>query len=225
MGHHHHGHPTAGQLTHGIQHLLDPFRIQCTGGFIKEHHLRVQCEGPGDRHPLLLAATELCRVLLCLLLNPHLLQQLQRPLLHLRLRTLLHLHRREGDVLEDREMGEQVELLKHHSHPTADRPHLRISMGGIQTHPKNIEGATIQPLESVEGADQGALARSGRTHHHQHLTAAHLQAHPIQSPHPRGVALHQVGGADGNSHRLERTGSSWTSRWRASRAIAVHASQ
>ena len=43
-------------------------------------------------------------------------------------RPLLHLHRCKGDVVEDREMGKQIELLKHHAHPTADRPHLGLCM-------------------------------------------------------------------------------------------------
>ena len=81
-------------------------------------------------------------------------------------------------------------------------------MAGIQALTQHIQLATIQGFETVERANQGALAGSRWAHHHQHFTTVHLHAHPIESAKARGVALHQVGGADGNSHRLERTGSS-----------------
>ena len=127
MGHHHHGHPSAGQLTHRIQHFLHATRIESTGGFIKQHHLRVKSESPGDRDPLLLTTTELRWVLLRLFLNAHLLVS-PAPAAPPPPWPLLHLHRCKGDVVEDREMGEEIEPLKHHAHPTADRPHLWLSM-------------------------------------------------------------------------------------------------
>ena len=101
MGHHHHGHAVSGQLSHGIEHLLHPFGIEGTGGFVEQHHLRIQSQGAGDRHPLLLAAAQLRGKLVRLLSDPHLIEQLDGPLLSLRFGSFLHLHRRQGDVVED----------------------------------------------------------------------------------------------------------------------------
>ena len=122
-------------------------------------------------------------------------------------------------------MREEIELLEHHSHPLPDRPHLRFVVARIQAHPEHIQPARIQRLQTVEGSDEGAFARSGGAHHHQNLSADHLEAHPIKSPLAWGVTLHQIDGSDGDGHQEERRGSSWISRWRASSAMAVQASQ
>ena len=160
-----------------------------------------------------------------MLANPHLIKQLDRPLFRRSLGPLLHLHRRQGDVVEDREMGEQVELLKHHADAAANVPHRPLGVGSIQTDAQHIKLAAIQGFKAVEGADQRALAGPRGAHHHQHLTTGHLETHRIEGPRTRSIALHQLGGTNGDGHRSVRRGSSRSSNWRASRAMAVHASQ
>ncbi len=56
-----------------------------------------------------------------LLGDPNPLQQLQGLALHLSFRALAHLHRRQGEVVEHREVGKQIELLEHHANLPADR--------------------------------------------------------------------------------------------------------
>ena len=56
-----------------------------------------------------------------LLGDPNPLQQLQSLALHLSFRAFAHFHRRQGEVVEHREMGKQIELLKHHAHLPPDR--------------------------------------------------------------------------------------------------------
>ena len=51
-----HGHALLGQLLHDGEDLAHHFRVQGGGGFIEEQHFRVHSQGPGDGHPLLLAA-------------------------------------------------------------------------------------------------------------------------------------------------------------------------
>ena len=208
MGDHHHRHAAFRQLAHRIQHLLHPLRIQGTGGLIEQHHLRIQGQSPGDRHPLLLTTAELRRVLVGLLANAHLVKEIHRPLLGSRLGTLLHLDRGKGDVVEDGKVREKVELLKHHPHALADLPHLTFCMGGVQANPKHIQGAAIQRLQTVERTNQRALAGAGRPHHHQHFAAVHLKGDAIESSNPLGIALDQISGTNGDSHEAERAGSS-----------------
>ena len=212
VGHHNHRHPALRQLTHRIQHLLHPLWIQRTGGLIKKHHLWIQRQGPRNCNALLLATTELGRIFARLLADSHLIEQLNRALLRRGFGTLLHLDWRQGDVVENREVREQVELLKHHPNSLTNRPHLAFLMGGIQPHTEHIQFAAIQRFQSVEGANQRALARARRPHHHQHLATGHVQRHPIKSPQPWGIALHQISGTNSDRHRAERTGSSWISR-------------
>ncbi len=59
MGDHDHGHAFAGQVRHHIEDLVDHLRVQGGGGFVKEHDLGLHGQGPGNGHPLLLAAREL----------------------------------------------------------------------------------------------------------------------------------------------------------------------
>ena len=101
MGDHHHRHAASRQLTHGIQHLLHTLGVQSAGGFIEEHHLRIEGQGTGDRHALLLTATQLGRIFPGLLSDPHLLEKINRPLLRQRRRHLLDLDRSQGDVVEN----------------------------------------------------------------------------------------------------------------------------
>ena len=49
-----HGHSAAGKLNHYIQHFLDHFRVQCRGGLIEQHDLRLHTQRSSNGHPLLL---------------------------------------------------------------------------------------------------------------------------------------------------------------------------
>ena len=48
-------------------------------GLVEQHHLRVQGERPGDRHPLLLSAGELVRVAARLVAQPDQVEHLTHP--------------------------------------------------------------------------------------------------------------------------------------------------
>src|SRR5438445_6943211 len=80
VGRHHDG----GAPRIDLQQQLDDFprgrRVQVSGGLIGKKNQRVMNQGPGDRHPLLLAARQLVRELVLLPSQPHDAQ----PFLHLR---------------------------------------------------------------------------------------------------------------------------------------------
>ena len=58
VGDHDHRHAAGGKVGHQRQHALDQFGVQCRGGLIEEHHLRLHRECPRDGHPLLLSARQ-----------------------------------------------------------------------------------------------------------------------------------------------------------------------
>ena len=62
VGDHDHGHALVGQLLHDVQHLADQLRVERRGRLVEEHQLGLHGQRAGDRDPLLLAAGELRRV-------------------------------------------------------------------------------------------------------------------------------------------------------------------
>src|SRR6185437_4369267 len=83
--------------------------------------LRPHAKRAGDRHALLLAAGELARILVRLLRNAHALEIVARKIFGLAPGQVPHPDRRQGQVLQHRQMREQVELLEHHADFAADR--------------------------------------------------------------------------------------------------------
>ena len=63
-----------GEVLHHLQHLTDQLGVQGRGRLVEEHELGVHRQGPGDRHPLLLAAGELGGVVVEAIPQPHPLQ-------------------------------------------------------------------------------------------------------------------------------------------------------
>ena len=116
-----HGHALARQLDHDVEHFLDHLGVERRGRLVEQHDLGPHAERAGDRHALLLAARELAGILQRLLGDAHPLQQVHGDLLGVLLGHLLHPDRRQGQVLEDGEVREQVERLEHHADLAADR--------------------------------------------------------------------------------------------------------
>ena len=69
VGYDHHGHPLFGQRFHHVEHLPDHLRIQRRCGLVEQHHLRIDGQSAGDGDPLLLAARQLIRVNVGLVLD------------------------------------------------------------------------------------------------------------------------------------------------------------
>ena len=95
-------------LLHPLQldlHPLAQLQIQGPQGFVQEQYLGPVHQGPGNGHPLLLAAGQLLDPALFIALEVHQLQHLLYPLLDLRLGELLDLEA-EGDVIVYVQVGE-----------------------------------------------------------------------------------------------------------------------
>ena len=107
-----HGHARAGEVAHDDEHLADELRVERRGDLVEEHDVRVHHQRPRDRDPLLLAAGELMRVLVGLLLEPDHGQQLVRARLGVAPAHLQDAARGERQVVHRGQVREEVELLE-----------------------------------------------------------------------------------------------------------------
>ena len=81
------------------------------------------------------------RILLGLLSNAHLLQEQHGVFPGGWRRLPLHPHWSQGDVLQDGEVGKQVELLEHHPHPFTNALDLPGICFGVEAKPQHIKMA------------------------------------------------------------------------------------
>ncbi|MNL25590.1 hypothetical protein D3C87_1470750 [compost metagenome] len=113
------------ELADHVEHFTAQFRVQRRSHFVKQHDFRPHGQGAGNRHPLLLPAGQLRRVVPQLAAQPHQFQQIRRAFPCFGGFHAQHLHRRLDDVLQRRHVREQVEALEHHADlaaNTADMP-------------------------------------------------------------------------------------------------------
>lgn len=71
-------------------------------------------------------------------------------------------------------MGKQVEALENEADVTTQAVELRSTHLGVDILAVEHELTGLNPLEPIDGPDQGRLARTGRTAHNHNLAAFHL---------------------------------------------------
>ena len=108
-----------GEVFHDLQDFADHLRIERRRGFVEQNNLRRGGEGPGDRHPLLLAARELGRHLPGFIRKADLVEQRQRALAGGAFAPAVNAFQREGDILLRRQVGIEIKLLKNKADPAA----------------------------------------------------------------------------------------------------------
>ena len=154
--------PVAGEVAHDDEHLADELGVEGGRDLVEEHHVRLHHQRAGDRDPLLLAARELVRVLVGLLLEPDAGQELVRPALGLLLRHLPDPAGRERQVVDRGQVREQVELLEDDPDPLADRR----DVGALARDLLALEEDRGPPGSARAGSRSGAACssrcRSGR---------------------------------------------------------------
>ena len=156
MGHHHHGHAFVRQFDHDVQHFVDHFRIERRSRFIEQHGDRIHAQRAGDGDALLLAAGQLTGELVGMGGEADALQQLQALLARGGLVALEHFHLRQRQVVDDRQVREQLEVLEHH----ADLGTQLRQVGFLVVDRRAVhqDVALLDRLEAVDGFDQGGLA-------------------------------------------------------------------
>ncbi len=164
--------------------LLAELQVEGAERLVEQQRLRVADERPRERNALPLAARELTRLAVAVVVEPHELERLLGPPAPLGLRhplhaqtvldVLLHGHvREERVVLEDRVDG------------SVERRH------GRDVATREADAAVVGPLEPGDQAQRRRLARAGRSEHREELAASDLEVDPGDG-HDRAVRLPQA---------------------------------
>ena len=160
MGDADHRHAFLRQAHHDVEHLLDHLGVERRGGLVEQHYLGLHAERARDGDALLLTPGELPRVFVGLLGDLDTLEELHRQLLGLLLRHLAYPDRRQREVLQDRQVREQIELLEYHADLAADRLDI-LDIGG-QLDPGDDDLALLVLLQAIDATDHRRLARARR---------------------------------------------------------------
>jgi hypothetical protein len=168
---HQHRHPALSQLDHDVEHLFDHLGIERRGWLVEKHNFGLHRQRAGDRHALLLAARELAGIFAGLLGDADALQQLDRGLLGPRLRPAAHPDRRQRDVLQHRQVREQVELLEDHADLAADGLDIANVVGQLNAVDDDL--AALMILQAVDTANKGRFPRARWAKDHHHLAFFH----------------------------------------------------
>ena len=169
MGDDDHGGLLLGQGPDDLQHLAGELRIQGGGWLIEAEDVRLQGQGTGDSHPLLLAAGELVGVVLRPVGEAHPPQELPA-LLQDGVPALVVLLGHElpcqGHVLQGRILGEEVERLKYQAKVQPPLADLRLGgaagiLGVKERLAPDGDDALVRGLQEVQAAEQGGLAAAG----------------------------------------------------------------
>jgi hypothetical protein len=175
---HDHRHPGDRKILHDLENLADHLGVEGRCRLVEEHDLRVHRQPPGDRHALLLAAGELGRVGVPLLGQADTLEERERLFLRLLPALVADLHGSQRDVLEDREVRVEVELLE----DEADlRPHL-VDVGLLVREVRSVDDQLplVDRFEVVDRPDEGGLPRAGRSADHDDLARPHMKVDVVQ---------------------------------------------
>ena len=129
MGHHQHRGAPAVYLVQKVHYLKGQSRVDVSGGLVGDYHLRVIHKGAGQSHPLALAAGELCRIMLRLMLQAHEAQHIGHPLAYGLARGPHHAHGK-GHIVIYRHMVDKPEILEDHAHLPAHIGYLPLAQVG-----------------------------------------------------------------------------------------------
>jgi hypothetical protein len=156
------------EFAHHRQDFVDHFRVQRRSRLVEQQHLRIHGQRTRDRHPLLLAAGELYRVLGRLILQPDPFEQQHGLAFGSLAAHLADPHRRQRDIAQDAQVREQVETLEDHSDLAADR--VEVLQIVVEDDAVDDDLARIMRFEAIQGAQEGRFAGSGRPDDRRHLS-------------------------------------------------------
>ena len=141
----HHADRRAGpvQLVQQLHHRLAALRIEVTGGLVGEQHDRFAGDGARHGDALLLAAGKLAGEVLGAVRHPDALERLADALAPLG-RGHAPVGERQLDVLEDRQVADQIEALE-------NEPDLAVAHAGAIAGRKVGNGLAVQPVLAARG--------------------------------------------------------------------------
>ena len=137
-----------------------------------------------DGHALLLAAGEPVRVPVLVAAQPEPGQQLAGALLGLGARHAVRPHGGERDVLQDGQVGEEVEGLEDHAEAAADGDGVDRRVRDDLAVDQHV--AVVDLLQQVDAAQERRLARAGRADERDGAVLLHRE---VDAPQHRHVAV------------------------------------
>lgn len=155
-----------------VLHLLADQRVQRAERLVHQQDLGVRGQRAGEADALAHPAGKLTGQPVLPSGEPDHLQRFGGAFALPLARSVLHAQP-VGDVLRDRAVREQREVLEHHAHPPlAQLAHLsRGLVGQVDVVDQHPAGSGRE--QSVQRAQQGRLARTGQSHHHENFAALH----------------------------------------------------
>src|SRR5690349_10489258 len=178
-----------GQFADDLQHLADEFGVERRGRLIEQHELRLHGEDAGDGDPLLLAARQALGIFGKLVTKPHLLEQTPAAVVRFLGALAEDLARRDRDILQRRQMREEIEALE----DEADLAALLGELAVAQVHGSAIDqlladqhAIDIDPsgawfFQVVDAAQQRRLAGTARSQDRDFLAAGDVEVDAAQN--------------------------------------------
>ena len=157
--------------------ILAGFGVQVAGGLVGQDDGGLGRQGPGDGHPLLLAAGEVVGQV------PELFLQAQSldDLVHVGGVGLLAVQlNREDDVLIDAEDGDQVVVLEDEADLPPPEDGQGLVLQGEDVLSVHGDGAGGGPVQAAQHVEEGGLAGAGGADHGGEFALFHRQVHAVQ---------------------------------------------
>ena len=190
MGHHQHGGAQGVDPLQQAHDLQGPGGVQIPRGLVGDDGAGVVQQGPGDGHPLLLAAGELRGQAAALVGQAHQVQAVGDALFDL-LGPGPHRPHGEDHVVVDALVLDEAEILEDDPHrppQQGDLPLLDVPQGEAVDHHPALGGLHL----ADEDLDHRALSAARGAHHKDELPVLYLHRQPVEGMDAVGVLLHHV---------------------------------
>src|SRR5579864_153187 len=206
-----HRHAIVRKAAHYGEHVTHELRVERRCRLVEQHDFRLYRKCARDGHALLLAAGKLAGIRAGLVLQADPREQRTRALDRVRPRFPAHMNRGFDDILECRQMREQVEALEYH----ADRGalaadvalvHLVETLAAFAIADElaiDVQASGIDPLEMIDAAQERALAGARRSDQAQDLAGGHFEVDTFQHLVAAVALAHRFGA----HHRTRARGS------------------
>ena len=190
VSHNHHRAPLLREGLHDTQDFIDQLRIQRAGGLVKQHDFWRHGKGSGNGNTLLLAATELGGVAVLQATQIHQRQHILRMHHGFIAALAQHVNCRFNNVLQDCEVGPEIEMLKNHRQscahalqlPGIARSQFAVAVWyQLQIFTSNNNTPLVRALQQVDTTQQGTFARPGTANDADHVPALGLQRNAFEN--------------------------------------------
>ena len=179
VGHEHEPGADLFELADHLEDLGGHLRIEGGGWFVEKQPLRLAGESPEDGDPLLLPAGELGRALVGMLRELEALERLSDPLARRRGGEAMDMNQRQSEVVERREMGEEVVGLEDGPHfaPVGEEP----GFIARHRHPGEAHAPLFCEIEPGEDPQERGLAAAGGADEDQRPDVARGEIEPVEN--------------------------------------------